>query len=166
MVATGRKIVGLEIGLQQAKVVHRRHHHRLGDAFARGELKVVRRLEFRDDDERAGAARDGHDIGGDAGDMREGHGGNRTVVARHLETDFVDHRRMNEIAVRQHRALGLARGARGVEDHGGVLFGDRHGRLRSLGRNQVGERQRSIDRANRDALKQRRDLDRVGDTFG
>ena len=52
-----REIVAVEIRLQQAEIVHRRHHHRVGDALARGELQIIGRLELGDDDQRAGAAR-------------------------------------------------------------------------------------------------------------
>ena len=37
--------MAIEIGLQQAQIVHRRHHHGLRDAFARGDLEIFRSLD-------------------------------------------------------------------------------------------------------------------------
>ena len=42
----------VEIRLQQAEIVHRRHHDRVGDALARGDLQIFRRLELGHDDQR------------------------------------------------------------------------------------------------------------------
>ena len=119
-----RQVVAVEIRLQQAEIVHRRHHHGVGDALARRQLQIFRRLELRHDDQRAGAADHGHDVGDHAGDVAERHRGDRAIGFGELQARDEHHRRMDDVAMGEHRALGLARGARRVEDHGGVFFAD------------------------------------------
>ena len=119
-----RQIVAVEIRLQQAEIIHRRHHHGVGDALARRELQIFRGLELRHDDQRAGATNHGHDVGDHAGDMPERHRGDRAIRRGQLQARHEHHRRMDDVAMREHRALRLARGARRVEDHRGVFFAD------------------------------------------
>ena len=119
-----RQIVAVEIRLQQAEIIHRRHHHGVGDALARRHLQIFGRLELRHDDQRAAAADHGHDVGDHAGDVAERHRGDRSIGLGQLQARHEHHRRMNDVAMGEHRALGPARRARGVEDHGGVLFAD------------------------------------------
>ena len=158
-----REIVAVEIGLQQAKIIHRRHHHRVGDPLARGDLQVFRGLEFRDDDQRAGAARHAHDVGDDARDMGERHCRDRAIRRCQLQAGLKDHGRMDHVAMREHRALWPPGGAGRIEDHRNLFLADLGGRLRRRVVGQSGER-RSAFVADGDPMHQVWNIGRLRQT--
>ncbi len=83
----------------------------------------------REIDQRSGATYHAHDIGDHARHMGERHRGDRTIRRRQLHAGLIDHRRMDDVAMREHRPFGPPGGAGRVQDHGGVFFADGCGHL-------------------------------------
>ena len=116
--------------LQQPRVEGRHAHHH---GRARHQLDHQFRIEFRQEDHRGAGEQ------GDVARHEQAMGViDRQRVDQHVlvrEAPVVDQavgvRR--QIVVRQHRALGTAGGARGVEDRGKIVIGARDGRKRRIG---------------------------------
>ena len=117
-----RRLLGQRRALQQPRV-ERRHAHQHGGA--RHQLDDEIRIEFRQEDHRR--AREQRDV---AGHEQAVGVIDRQRVDQHVlvgEAPVIDQRERirRQIVVRQHRALGAARGARGVEDRGEIVVGAR-----------------------------------------
>ena len=112
------------IRLQQAKMVHRRHHADDGDPLGGHQLEEPPRLEGR----ASGPCCRRHGASSAAfatSPMTWFAGVARSArsVAPEAEAERIVRDRMRDVEVGQHRALGPSGGARGVEDHRHVLLG-------------------------------------------
>ena len=76
------------------------------------------------------------------------------------------HRRMDDVAMREHRALRLARGARGVEDHRGVFFADLGRRCRRRVVGEFGKARELRIVIDRDAMRQVGNVARIRQAIG
>ena len=134
--APGRQVGIGKAGVQQAQVVHRRHHHGVADALGGQQRDEGLGFEGRHQDDGAAQVQHGHDDGHQPGDMAGRHC-QRGAVARgvgccahQLHAGLVMQHRMHDVAVGQRGAFGVAGGARGVQDHRdlAVVGGRRRGR--------------------------------------
>ena len=118
----GRQVVAIEIGLHQAELVHRRHQDRVVDPLARGELEERAGGEGRHHHGRTaathGSQHDRHQSGHVARRHREHRAGGGAEARAVLEV----HHRMHDAQMREHRALGAAGGAGGVEQGAAVFL--------------------------------------------
>ena len=127
-----------EIDLPRARLPHHElhrggHHEQFCNPGLLEEIQNLGRIELARD-HALGAVIEPHHAPAGAADMEDRHRHQRDVVGR----PFVPFRllglvaglhQIEEVGMRQHRALGLARGARGIELDRDVLRADRHLRI-------------------------------------
>ncbi len=126
-----REIAPREVGREQAELVHRRHHQRVRDPLGLDAGEEIGGLELgHDDDRRADMdhRRDGRD---QAGDVARRHRERAAVVGPEVHAGGEVQDRVDDVEVRQHRALGRSGRPRGVEDDGGVFLGDGDGTVQA-----------------------------------
>ena len=119
------EIKAREVWLQQAQAVHGGHHQRMRDAFLLGQQQKLAALEFRHHHQRAAHVKERHEHTAQPGHMRPGYAEQGALVARQVVRVFPVQAGMHDVQVRQHRALGFAGRARGVQNAEDVLLADR-----------------------------------------
>ena len=133
------QIEAAQVRLQQAQAIHGRHHQRVGDLFLLRELQEFAPLEFGQRGDGAAQRQQGQHRAAQAGHVGPGNAKHRALSLAHLVDLAPVKARVHRIEVREHRALGLAGSARGVQDAEGVLFGDHrpHRQVGRMGREQL-----------------------------
>ena len=128
-----RKIHLPRAGLAHHELHRGRHHEQFCDAGLLEEIQHLGRIELARD-HALGAVIEPHHAPAGAADVKDRHRHQRDVIGR----PFVPFRffglvaglhQIEKVGVRQHRALGLSRGARGIELDRDVLRADRHLRI-------------------------------------
>ena len=120
--APGRQIERPEIRLEQAQVVHRRHHHGMGDPLRRRDLQEPARLEARQQHRGAADMDHGEEHREQTGDVGCRHGKERAIVGPEPHARLVVQHRVDDVQMREHRAFGAAGGPGGVQDDRHVLL--------------------------------------------
>ena len=98
--------------------------------------------------------------------MAERHRRDRPIGLGQLQARYEHHRRMNDVAMGEHRALRPPCRARGVEDHGGVFFADldRRCQRRVIGQIRKAREFRIV--IDRDPVRHIGNVARIGHTVG
>jgi len=105
--------------------------HRERRAVQRREPACFADVEAIEQDQRRAREHGERDVADEARDVEQRRQSQDHVAAREIDPPFVDGRREHDVAVRVHRALGIARRARRVDHERDVVARERHGARRA-----------------------------------